>query len=208
MDRPKPAKWKPCHYRRATRARLARPWRKAGRDWRDVTVLAAVWWFLVLPLHSEEPAVPSEPQVKVGFLLNFFKYVEWPDASTNSVLEIIHVGENELGDDVVSLINAKIIAGRPVVLRHSNAPRDWRSGHILFVSDTERRRLPEILHAVKGRPVLTVGESDGFLEKGGMINFVMKGRKVRLAINLTAAEAGGLKLSSRLLAVADTVKRE
>jgi len=168
-------------------------------------------WFFVLPLRSEQPAALPEHQVKAVFLLNFLKYVEWPglpNTSTNSPLEIVHVGENAFGDDASSLVKSKIIDGRTVVLTHSDAPADWKGGRILFVSDSERRRLPEIVQAVKGMPVLTVGESEGFLERGGMINFVVKEKKVRLEINLVAAEAAGLKISSRLLAVADTVKRK
>jgi len=74
--------------------------------------------------------------------------------------------------------------------------------HILFISTSERKRLPEILRGLKGRSVLTVSETDRFLEDGGMINFVLQGTKIRLQINDDAATKAGLRISSKLLSLA------
>lgn len=160
---------------------------------------------------SAEQALPSEHQVKAVFLLNFLKYVEWPPralGTTNAPLEIVHIGEDRFGADLRGLVKSRKVDDRKVLLRFIDAEQDWKVGHVLFISDSEKRRVPEILAGLKGLPVLTVGESEGFLERGGMINFVVKDKMVRLEINLAAAEAAGLKLSSKLLAIADVVKRK
>lgn len=165
---------------------------------------------MVAPASAEQ-ALPSEHQVKAVFLLNFLKYVEWPppaSANTNAPMEIVHIGEDRFGADLARLVKSRTIDGRKVLLKFSDAEQDWKTGHVLFISDSETRRAPEILAELKGLPVLTVGESEGFLDRGGMINFAMKGKKVRLEINLVAAEAAGLKISSKLLAIADVVKRK
>jgi hypothetical protein len=164
-----------------------------------------------LPLGAQEAPAPSEYQVKAVFLLNFLKYVEWPAAAhstTNSPFKIVQAGEDRFAPDFGAFVKSKAIDGRAVTLKRSGAADDWQRCHILFVSGSEKRNVRNILSAVKGRPVLTVGESDNFIAEGGMINFVMKDNKVRLHINLVAVEKAGLKISSRLLGVADVVKRE
>jgi hypothetical protein len=62
--------------------------------------------------------------------------------------------------------------------------------------------LPEILAAIRKQPILTVGDQERFAHQGGMINFVKQGGKVRFEVNSAAVEAGGLKMSAKLLQVA------
>ena len=77
--------------------------------------------------------------------------------------------------------------------------------HILFLSASEKKRLPEILARLRGASVLTVGESESFLQAGGVINFARRNQRVRLEVNAAAADQAGLKISSKLLNVADLV---
>jgi hypothetical protein len=160
---------------------------------------------------AAEVAPPSESQVKAACLFSLSKYVEWPaprfpDKASPIVLGL-H-GEDRLGNDLGHLVATKLIDNRKVMLNRGAAAAEWRDCHILFISASETQRLPEILSKLNGIPVLTVGESPGFLEHGGIINFVMKERKVRLEVNLAAAEKAGLKISARLLAAADVVKKQ
>src|ERR1019366_9206706 len=74
--------------------------------------------------------------------------------------------------------------------------------HILFISSSEKKRLPEIFASLKGASVLTVGETDHFTESGGMINFFLEGTKMRFQINKDAATSAGLKISSKLMSLA------
>jgi len=173
-------------------------------------LIAAVWW----PSHlgfGQQPAVSSECEAKAGFLLNFLKYVEWPpttESGTNAPLQICLVDKDRVGTSLSSLVKSKTIDGRTVVIEQCDGECSWRQCRLLFVSSSENRKVEKILGVVKKLPVLTVGESEDFLEKGGMISLVMEDKTVRLKINLVAAEAAGLKISSGLLAVADVVKRK
>src|SRR5688572_30203572 len=181
---------------------------KSPRQCAVALFVALCFW---LPSGAQEGPAPSEYEVKSVFLLNFLKYVEWPAAAhstSNSPFKIVHTGEDRFAPDFAAFANSKTVDHHAVALKRSGASEDWQRCHILFVSGSERRNVRNILSAVKGRPVLTVGESDNFIAEGGMINFVMKDNKVRLHINLVAAEKAGLKISSRLLGVADVVKRE
>lgn len=152
---------------------------------------------------------PPEDQVKAAFLVNFPKYVDWPTenfAETNSPIIVATLGETGLGDHVRKMIAGRTVNGRPLVFKviaESEVARDF---HILFIPDSVRRRLPAILEKLKDSQVLTVGETDDFLSRGGVINLTRRDQKVRLEVNLVAARQAGLKISSKLLSVADVVK--
>jgi len=151
----------------------------------------------------------TEYQVKALFLLNFAKYVDWPPvafAQSNTPILIGLYGEDKFGDALKKAVGGKTISGRGIIIQPIEKDDIWGNFHILFISDSEKKRLGEILLKIKTLPVLTVGETDQFLEQGGMINFVKKEGKVRLEINLNAARQANLQINSQLLKVADVVK--
>jgi hypothetical protein len=78
--------------------------------------------------------------------------------------------------------------------------------HILFISGSNRRRLPEVLKAVDGSAILTVGEVEDFLELGGAIRILTEGDRMRFAVNLEAARRNQLRISSKLLSLAKSVR--
>ena len=151
----------------------------------------------------------TEYQVKALFLLNFTKYVDWPAtafAETNSPIVIGLYGENKFGDALVKAVEGRTVSGRQIVIQPIEKNGDPGKCQILFIGDSEKNHLGEILDKIKALPVLTVGESDQFLEQGGMIHFVKKEGKIRLEISLEAARRAKLEISSKLLGVADVVK--
>ena len=158
--------------------------------------------------YAAETPVLSEYQVKALFLFNFAKYVDWP---TNAFIDghaaivIGLVGQDNFGGVFAEMIAGKSLNGRPVVIRHVGSDPEYKDCQILFVSASEKARLPEILNAVRDSAMVTVGETEQFLTQGGMINFTKKANKIHLEINLDAARHANLKLSSKLLSVADVV---
>ena len=96
--------------------------------------------------------------------------------------------------------------GREIVIHRAKEISDFTKLHILFIGAGEKKRLEEILEPLKTLPLLTVGESDQFLDRGGVINFAKKDGKVRIEIDLDAARRGQLQISSKLLKVADLVR--
>ena len=77
---------------------------------------------------------------------------------------------------------------------------------MLFVGFAEPYRLQQALQAAQGASILTIGDMAGFLDQGGMINFVLDQNRVRFEVNLKAAQAAQLQLSSKLLSLAKTVQ--
>jgi len=71
--------------------------------------------------------------------------------------------------------------------------------HLVFISDSEARRVETILAPLASRPVLTVSDMTNFARQGGVIGFYPEGKKVRFEINVNTAQRSGLKISSDLL---------
>jgi len=158
-----------------------------------------------------EGEVVLDYQVKAAYLLNFPKYVDWPAgtlAETNSPITVAIFGDSDVAGEFGKMIEAgKRIGGHPLVLKRISKEEEiTKDCQIVFIAISERARMQSILDRLKDSNVLTVGESDDFLASGGVINLVHRDRKIRLQVNLVSAEKAHLKISSRLLVVAEVVK--
>lgn len=162
---------------------------------------------LILGLLVALPAAAQELEypLKAAFLYNFVKFVEWPAdafAGERSPLTVCVYGTDPFGDTLDNVVRGESVGERGLIVQRPDALDDLRDCHVLFVSRSERSRLSEVLARVQGEPVLTVGDTDGFLKAGGVINFVLEENKVRFLINPEAAGRSGLKISSKLLRLA------
>jgi len=146
----------------------------------------------------------TEDDVKAAFLYNFAKYVDWPNTAGSDAFRVCVVADAGLEKRVDNLVAGETIDGK-AVRRETPAPEGARGCHILFIGDIESERIDHFIAAVQGAPVLTVGESPDFLNRGGMIAFVHEGDRVRFDINNAAAQQVGVTVSSRLLRLARRV---
>ena len=166
---------------------------------------------LVFPAGSgAQEAASLEYGVKAAFLYNFTKFVEWPASAfpERGSLRLCVFGDDPFGKSLQTVVEGEQVQGRPITLLRIDSLGDPRLCHILFLSRKETERLPAVLAAVRGAPVLTVGEAPGILDKGAGVNFVLQEGKVRFEINQTAVAGNGLKMSSKLLRLALRVVRE
>lgn len=176
--------------------------------------LAAVWvvlfilWAIALPPSPALAQRPSEYQVKAAFIYNFPNFVDWPEGTlpdTTTALTIGILGKDPFGDAFDPFL-ARAVKGRKGIIRRSTRLQELPFCHILFICESEKKYLPQILEHFRGRPVLTVGETEGFAQAGVMINLVLKGNKVGFEVNVDAVERARLKLSAKLLLLATIVK--
>jgi hypothetical protein len=189
--------------------------RSHQRGWSFVRELAlvALWGVLccIGAAHSASLDEDSglEYGVKAAFLFKFPAYVQWPEAAFSAAdapFVIGVTGSEPMMQELQQISSGRTINGRPVQLRRMK-PGDSSAGvHMLFVGRGEGARLPQVLRAAHQRPVLTVTESEGALAQGAIINFVIVDGRVRFDISVPSALAGGITLSSRLLAVAQHVR--
>jgi hypothetical protein len=165
----------------------------------------------VLALHSASPGraqQASEYQVKAAFLYNFTKFVEWPAEvfpSADAPLQICVLGQDRFGRDFDDLIAGRIVNGHRLQALRLSDERSAKACQIVFIASSDKREMQRVLQGLKGTSILTVGDTAGFADMGGMINFVLDGNRVRFEINPKAAEQARLKLSARLLTVAKLV---
>jgi len=169
--------------------------------------------FCVGPLLFARPSAsqrPSEYQVKAAFLYNFPNFVEWPPVAlpdTATVITIGILGQDPFGDAFAPFVD-KLVKGRGAVVKRSTRLQELPLCQVLFICDSERRYLPQILEHLRGRAILTVGETEGFADAGVMVSFFLQDKRVRFEINVDAAEASGLKFSAKLLKVAARIVGE
>jgi hypothetical protein len=160
-------------------------------------------------LHAQQPKV-SEYQVKATYLYNFGRFVQWPPNATTAKgdsFSICVLGRDPFGPSLDSTLAGETMDGKPLAAKRISTPRDAEGCRILFISSTEENHLKEILAALDESSILTVSDMPAFSRRGGMIQFVLDGGKVRFEINLAKAETAKLTLSSELLKVATIVRR-
>jgi hypothetical protein len=148
--------------------------------------------------------------VKAAYLFNFGRFVEWSDKASvdkDERFEICVLGQDPFGPTLDTTLAGTSLKGKSVAAKRISKVQDVDSCRILFISSSEDNRLKEILGTIEKANVLTVSDIPHFSQRGGMIQFVLEGSKVRFEINLASAEQAGLSLSSELLKVATNVRR-
>ena len=160
------------------------------------------------PLHVF--AQTSEYTIKAAFLERFTRFIEWPEESTVSdttkdfVLGII--GENPFGSILEELYDTQKIKNKRVEILHVSNLNEITGCHLLFISKSEEKELSNILLATKNKPILTISDTNGFAEKGVLINFYLAESKIRFEINEKAVNNSGLSISYHLFNVAKIIK--
>jgi hypothetical protein len=150
----------------------------------------------------------DEYHVKAAFLFHFAQLVDWPADSLSgedNSLFLCTLGADSFQGALESTVEGKAVGTRIIRVRHLKQPEEAQGCHILFLGKAQSVRIPILLANLRNAPVLTVGETSGFLGAGGMICFRLEANKVRFDINLDAAESARLKIGSRLLFLAQIV---
>lgn len=183
-----------------------------SRTGREATVLPGVYvllMLLILLLPASVHAAPrDEYAVKAAFVLNFALLTEWPEtafSSPTSEIALCVVGGSTLPDAFQS-IEGKIIGKRAlhvIAVETQTAPPDCQI--VFYREQVETEDLVRTLTAVRGKPVLTIGEKKSVTRLGGAIHFYTEGGRLKFAINPDAVAKQGLKLSSRLLKIATLI---
>jgi len=181
-----------------------------ARALRVVALLGAVASAGWLPnaVADDESSV-SERDVKAAFLYKFAAYVDWPDSAfvaPDSPIVIGVAGDEAMASELVRITAGRQVKGRGLAIRRVSDADNLGGLHILFIGHADSPRLLQFAKASQSRPILLVTEAENEREPGGIINFVLVDGHVRFWIANQEAEKRGLKLSSRLLSVAQNVQ--
>jgi hypothetical protein len=166
---------------------------------------------LAAPARAENAAASAglERRVKAAFLYKFLGYAEFPanafaDAASPVVIGV--VGADDLAAELARIVSGRTVNNRPIVVRVLREQELGAPVHLLFVGGADAGRVGRMVHAA-GNALLVVTECDGGLQQGSTINFRIVDERVRFDVALDAAERNGIKLSSRLLTVANRVQK-
>jgi len=192
--------------RRIGQRRKARCTRRSP-PWAAAVIL--VWTLVAVPCLWAQGPKPTDYDVKAAYLYNFGRFVEWPDsvATKSDSFNVCVLGQDPFGPALDATLAGETIGGKNVTARRISSPQEAVNCRILFMSSEEGSRLSKIMEALDKGSVLTVSDMPQFSQRGGMIQFVLEGKRVRFEVNLSAVQRAGLTLSSELLKVATTVRR-
>ncbi len=159
--------------------------------------------------HSQAPRADAG-QVQAAYLYNFGKFVKWPElapANQTGSFTICVLDQDPFGQVLQSMLARETVSGKPVAVKRLAKAQDAGACHILFIGAAETKNLPGILSAVGQDAVLTVSDIPDFSKRGGMIQFVPEGDRLRFEINLDGADKAHLVVPSELLKVAVAVRK-
>jgi hypothetical protein len=175
-------------------------WARAAALWAALACAGQIAW-------SQAPPA-RESAVKAAFLFKFTSFVEWPAGTfqrPDQPLVIGVLGAEEVAGDLEQMVAGRNVEGHPVQTRRISDAAGAAGAHVLYIGNRTDTRLRAAIDAVTG-PVLIVSDQAGALRQGSVLNFAEEAGRVRFSASLPSAEARGLKLSSRLLEVAQNVE--
>jgi YfiR/HmsC-like len=178
-----------------------------------VALSVSLSWAPEAITQARDASDSSEYLIKAGFIFNFAKFVEWPSAAfvqPDSPIVIGILGTDPFGTLIDQIVQDKKIGARGFVvkrLKWGADVKELRECKILFVGASEKAHIDELVQTLKGQPILTVGETPGFAERGGVIRFVLEDNRVRFEVNVAAARQADLTISSRLLTLARIIQQ-
>ena len=158
-----------------------------------------------------QPSPSQEYQIKAVFLYHFTQFVEWPDSAhhtESSPIVIGILGEDPFGTYLDEVVAGEEVKGRPIVVQRFHHVDEVDTCHILFINGIKEEQQEQVMQALDGRSILTIGDQNHFIEQGGCIRFMTVNKKIRFQINPDAAKGVGLHISSRLLSLAEIITPE
>ena len=158
-------------------------------------------------LWAQQPA-SRESQVKAVFLFNFTQFIDWPAKTftePESPMIIGILGDDPFGNYLEQATLNEKISNHPLIIQHYKTAGEIKKCHLLFINISNKEELDHTFKTLEGRNILTVGDSRNFIRQGGMIRFFTENDKIKFQINVEAAKAAGLTISSKLLRLAEIV---
>jgi hypothetical protein len=180
-----------------------------GRAWRG---FALALFLLIGPgtcKSAAQTGTQHEYELKAGVLYHIIEYVQWPAevvSNTPATLQIGLIGQIPFAD-ALEVLNGKTIQGRQLIVKRISDLPAAANCQVLFIGESEKPRIPEIVAEVKDRPILTVSEVEGFAEQGGMVNLLAGPNRIVMEINREVTGKAKLNISSQLLKLAKVFPR-
>ena len=176
---------------------------------RGLPVVVFLSWWLCISVFA---TVREEYTIKAAFMGKFPQFIQWPDKSgmtdTSKPFVIGVIGEDPFGSILEKCYAGKNrkIKNKKVKIKYVKSLEEIPGCHLLFISRSVENDLLKILSITKNKPILTIGETQGFAQKGVHINFYISQKRIRFEINPLAIRESSLSVDSLLLEFAKTIK--
>lgn len=171
--------------------------------WKRIAAIAAIMGISAASAISLAHArlATDEARVKVSYIYNFMKFVEWPETAISRNYIVCVLGSNPFGMALEGL-SARTIRDKPIRVVTDVPLEQTRYCHVVFVSRSESGRLTPILLRLHRLPVLSISDIEGFADKGGVIELITgSGGDISFRVSPKSAEEAGLRVSSKLLSL-------
>lgn len=184
-----------------------------SKQLRHLMMVGLFLWGWCAPMAGQALAVESayaatvEYEVKAAFIHNFTQFIDWPPGAFEGEKSPFRIGilGSGLIDEPLMDLNGKKVNQRSLEISRVQNLEKISQYHVIFVNPSENKRTQSILKTLKGTGILTIGDTPGFAEQCGVVNFYLKSGKVRFEVNIEASQRENLKISSRLLRLARIV---
>lgn len=152
------------------------------------------------------PAKETEAKIKVAYVYNFLKFIEWPEGDGNAAApaRICVVGTDPIRT-MLGELSIRTVKERRIQVEQVKDLSDLNACHLVYVSRSEEAALPQVLRRIEGAPVLSVSDIPEFAHKGGMIGFATEDNRVKIEVNQSLVRHAGLKVSAKLMEIARLV---
>jgi len=145
----------------------------------------------------------TESAVKIGFLYNFFKFIDWPqNTNTSGGYRLCTTNGNSLGNSVLAFQD-KIINNKPLSIKRGVSGEELKGCHMVFIGADEDISKP--IGDLQGLAVVTVSDKPDFINQGGMIGLVQYNNRLAFEVNLDAANAVNIRISAKVLELAKRI---
>jgi hypothetical protein len=176
---------------------------RAGGISRKLIFIACALPIACLTATCADTQAHDERAIRVAYVFNLTKYVEWPHAGGQLVVGF--AGDGPMGEALEKMLSGKASESRVIRVITADSDEALSRCDVLYVAYSTPKQIRATLDRVRGKSVLTVGDSEPFAKDGGMIGLVRSGEQVQIQVNLEAVQQGHLKISSRVLALATIV---
>lgn len=164
---------------------------------------------MVWPLFAVSSAADNRgAEIRAAFVYNLAKFVEWPRHAFDGISAPLRlcVLADAPGETRLSLIEGRLAQGREIHVLTIEQPEGALDCHILYFAAYHTAIQQRSLGLTAEAPVLTVGEGTRFINHGGMVALYVVEDRVRFKVNLKAVQNNGLKMSARILQLAQDVE--
>ena len=168
--------------------------------YRKHCLVLVLTWLIIGKAYAE---TGTESAVKIGFLYNFFKFIDWPQsADTSGGYRLCTTGDNSLGNSLLALQD-KTINNKSLSIKRGISGEELKNCHMVFVGVDEDTS--KSISNLQGLAVVTVSDNPDFINQGGMIGLVKYNNRLAFEVNLDATNAVGIRISAKILELAKRI---